>query len=386
MKVLWLASWYPNKLHPLNGDFIQRHAKAVSLYEEITVIHLCRDEKGSLTRDFFIEEMTKANLTELIVYYHSFTTRIKLVDRFFSALKYQRLYKKIISDTINKTGRPDLVHVHVTMNAGLLALWLKKKWGLRYVVTEHWTGLLKEAINNFYNKPLGFQMAWKKIVKKADSLSVVSKYLAGTIRMHIMNVPIVVIPNVVDTSIFFPINKMQQSVVQFIHISRMDYQKNPEAILKAFQLLKEKGIDFSLKIFSNEAARFQALLRQYNLLSHVKFYEEVSQPELVKYLQQADALILYSRYETFGCVVPEANACGLPVIVSDIPPMHELVTENQNGIFAGENQAELLAEKLEYFIKNKQQFNTSRIAQQAAELYNFSKIGQLFSEWYHSLE
>ncbi len=30
MKVLWLASWYPDELEPKNGDFIQRNAKAVA--------------------------------------------------------------------------------------------------------------------------------------------------------------------------------------------------------------------------------------------------------------------------------------------------------------------------------------------------------------------
>ncbi len=35
MKVLWLVSWYPSKLSPLSGDFVKRHAEAVSLYEDV---------------------------------------------------------------------------------------------------------------------------------------------------------------------------------------------------------------------------------------------------------------------------------------------------------------------------------------------------------------
>ena len=37
--VLWLPSWYPNKLSPFDGDFIQRHAKAAALYNDIAIIN-----------------------------------------------------------------------------------------------------------------------------------------------------------------------------------------------------------------------------------------------------------------------------------------------------------------------------------------------------------
>ena len=40
MKVLWLASWYPDEYEPTNGDFVQRHAKAVSQLMHIDVIHV----------------------------------------------------------------------------------------------------------------------------------------------------------------------------------------------------------------------------------------------------------------------------------------------------------------------------------------------------------
>ena len=37
-KVLWLVSWYPNKYDLFDGDFIQRHAKAAALYDNIHVL------------------------------------------------------------------------------------------------------------------------------------------------------------------------------------------------------------------------------------------------------------------------------------------------------------------------------------------------------------
>ncbi|HQV61525.1 MAG TPA: hypothetical protein PLG08_12150, partial [Chitinophagaceae bacterium] len=46
-KILWLCSWYPAKTDPYNGDFIQRHARAAALYNDIYIIHVAGDETGN---------------------------------------------------------------------------------------------------------------------------------------------------------------------------------------------------------------------------------------------------------------------------------------------------------------------------------------------------
>jgi len=40
LKVLYLASWYPNKEHPVSGIFIKRHAHAVSKYCDVCVLYV----------------------------------------------------------------------------------------------------------------------------------------------------------------------------------------------------------------------------------------------------------------------------------------------------------------------------------------------------------
>ncbi|MBI3717735.1 MAG: glycosyltransferase family 4 protein [Sphingobacteriales bacterium] len=383
MRLLWLASWYPNQVFPFNGDFVKRHACAASLFNNIDVIHICRDEKGKVTKTIKEEFAAGENLTEKIIYYHSVTTGINFIDRVFSSLVYRKLFKKAITQYIIENGKPDLVHVQVTMNAGLLALWIKKEFGIDYVVTEHWSGLLPEAQDNFYKQSAAVKILWKKIADNAKSLSVVSRYLGDTINEKIINKEYVVIPNVVNTAIFKPVPKSDNNLTTFIHISRLDYQKNPEAIFKAFHLLKQMNEDFRLIIFSNETEIIKRLSKQYRLENKIEHYSEVGQEQLVKKMQQADALILFSRYETFGCVVAEANACGLPVIVSDIPTMHELVDDKVNGIFASNENAEDLAQKLLWYLQNKNAFATSEIADETNARYSYTKVGKQFNDWYH---
>ena len=81
MKILWLASWYPNELLPLNGDFVQRHAKAVSLRNEVTVINITRDKKKLITGSIKKTSFTAGQPKEKIIYYHTPQIFIRLKSR-----------------------------------------------------------------------------------------------------------------------------------------------------------------------------------------------------------------------------------------------------------------------------------------------------------------
>ena len=43
LHILFLNSWYPSRVLDFNGDFIQRHAEAVSLQHEVTSLHIISD-------------------------------------------------------------------------------------------------------------------------------------------------------------------------------------------------------------------------------------------------------------------------------------------------------------------------------------------------------
>jgi glycosyltransferase involved in cell wall biosynthesis len=101
-------------------------------------------------------------------------------------------------------------------------------------------------------------------------------------------------------------------------------------------------------------------------------------------MRDSDALILYSRYETFGCVIIEANASGIPVIVPDIKVMHELVSED-NGMLIKPNDAEALAEGLEDLILSKEKFDNKRIAIRAKEKFSYQVVGKKINDLYKEI-
>jgi len=366
MKVLWLASIYPSKLFPYDGDFIQRHARATTLFCEIEVLHIVKDENGSLTEDIKEIVTTNDRLTERIIYYKPVKTSIKILDRLLSSLKYKRISRAAVKKYITENERPLFFHLHVAMKAGLTALWAKRKYNIPYLLTEHWGGYLQEAVPNIREYNAVYQHYWKKIITGAAKATFVSAYLQQFMikKYKIQNT--LVIQNVVNTDIFYPAEKLPTDKIRFIHISTMVYQKNPEAMLEALALLKDE-FEFEMLLYGPVTAMQENLIAKLGLQRKILLKGEEPQEILARSMQQCDALILYSRFETFGCVLIEANACGVPVIVSELKVFHEIVEEGVNGIFAEGEDPVALAKKIKEFVEHKSNFNKNTIAVTAAE-------------------
>ena len=117
---------------------------------------------------------------------------------------------------------------------------------------------------------------------------------------------------------------------------------------------------------------------------NIHFHNEIPQQQLAEFVRQSLALVLYSSYETFGCVIIEANACGIPALLSDIPVFHETVTEGINGLFVKPHDPGALAERMIEMIKTRSSFNSNTIVS-ASSKYSYEKVGKQFSDWYHEI-
>ena len=67
IKALWLTSWYPNKKDEWNGDFIQRHAKAVAAFCKTDVIHVEGVEYKYVVSEIDASRTSAKNLSEIII-------------------------------------------------------------------------------------------------------------------------------------------------------------------------------------------------------------------------------------------------------------------------------------------------------------------------------
>ena len=94
------------------------------------------------------------------------------------------------------------------------------------------------------------------------------------------------------------------------------------------------------------------IIDEYNIQNTV-FIDNISFDELKKYYYSADILVLPSRYETWGLVINEAMAYGLPVITTDMCIAGTaLIQDGINGYIVETDNVNMLREKLKLLIED----------------------------------
>jgi glycosyltransferase involved in cell wall biosynthesis len=385
-RILWLASWYPTRLDPLTGDFIERHAQAASQLDDVWVFHVVKDNSGHQKTNCFVETKTyHAHCRASICYYRTGNSPFSFWEKLRSNWLYLRHYRRMIRSYIREQGKPDLIHVHIALKAGIPALLAKWFYGIPYVVSEQWTGLCPEAKPNLDQQPFLFRQAWKWVMRGASGWTAVSDYLGRAIQGRFALSPCRVIPNVVDTRLFYP-GPAAPGPFRFIHISLLNYQKNPELLLEATAKLREiSRMPFRLVVVGHWPPQLKQLAEKLALLPILDLIEPCPQLQLADQMRQCHTLILCSRFETFGCVIIEANACGLPVIVSDIPVLRENTQPGVTGVLVPPGRANALAEAMRGIMEDDNAFDSPGIVRLTGDKYSYPPVAASFHEFYETI-
>jgi len=375
-KIIWLVSWYPNKTDPFDGDFIQRHARAAALYHDIHVLFIKQSEAQEE-----VEKNWKGanNLSEQIIY---LPKRKGLFSKWQNYRQWKKFYTTQV-DLLVKRFQPDIIHVHVPWKVGLIALWARKKYKIPFLVTEHWGIYNDVATDNIHTRSFLFRNYLKKIYKQAASFLSVSNFLGEGVNKFVIEKPFQVIPNVVDTDLFF-LKENNNSKFRFIHVSNMVPLKNVEGLLKAAKILAETNKNFELMMIGNQDDFYKQWADKLGLNEFVSFAGEISYTGVAVEMQRSNAFILFSNIENAPCVISEALCCGLPVIATGVGGIPELVN-NENAILIQPGNVKTLANAMATLIKDYQQFDRKRISQQASERFNFPSVGKMFDEVYSNL-
>jgi glycosyltransferase involved in cell wall biosynthesis len=383
MNVVWLASWFPNRTNPTTGDFIERHALAVAPFVKLlSIIAVIKDD--SMPRNKIeIQQKQIGNLHIYIAYYGPGGWG-GFAEKLVSLIKYRSLQEQLFNQIKKSAGIPDLVHVHVAMKAGMFARILKKKYGVPYLVTEHWSGYYKVSKPNIYEMGERYVSLNNKVLKDASLLLPVTNDLGETINRDFVKLPYRVIPNVVDNNLFF-YKPFLPPVFRFIHPSYMNYPKNPEGILQACRQLKNLGYQFELEMIGNMESPLLNLADDLGLLNETVFFEkEIPYAEVAWRMQQSSVLLLFSRYENLPCIVLEALCCGLPVISSRVGGLAEVINDSNGLLVEKENIAELV-KAMQQMMDGYQHYNRPAIAAAASALYNYDVVGNSIVDAYSGI-
>jgi len=129
----------------------------------------------------------------------------------------------------------------------------------------------------------------------------------------------------------------RSDVTTFLFVGHVNAQKGADLLLHACRQLSKSHVPFELVVVgshSNSDASLMAQLRQYG-----DVLGRVPNSEMSDIYRNASCLVLPSRFDSFGQVVAEAMACGVPVIVSDNVGAKDLVDNGKNGWVIPSNDA-----------------------------------------------
>ena len=378
LRVLWLCSWYPSEVEPFSGDFIQRHAEAVGDFADVHILHAVGSAKYR-TSNYQYRKRTNTFSESVCVY-----PKANFWQKWFSAIRWWMSMMRMFRVYRKQVGIPDLVHVQVLFKSGLLARYLYWRYGLRYVVTEHY-GIYNDKVSDrFANRSFLFRLLSRFGYAGATCSISVSEYLQGQMNRFLTYKPHVVIPNAVNTHLFFPIHSANRPFV-FLHVSELTDNKNPMAIIRVFQKIRKLHPSIFLQVVGS--LRNQPVLREsYEELEStgIHFSGEISYEQVSLYMKQSDCLILFSHMENSPCVIGEALCSGLQVIASDVGGVKELIDlECSQLVQAGDEEALCVA--MLKALDRKVLIDRFGVAERARAKFSYKVVGESIYQAYAGL-
>ena len=201
LNILFLSSWYPNRVLPTLGNFVQKHAEAAAIRANVVALFVCSDSNNK--QKYEVIESAINNVFTINVYYKKVEHSIPLISQIQKARRYIKAHLFGLKIANQKLNTIDIVHHNILYPAGIIAWYLKKFKSIPYIITENWTGYLPSK-----NTPRGWieKMFSKKIARNASYITPVSKDLQDAMMNLGFDTRYEIIYNVTDTKLIYPLS------------------------------------------------------------------------------------------------------------------------------------------------------------------------------------
>jgi len=363
LKILFIAGWYPSKKNSVIGIFTKEHAKAMSLYNDVTV--LCSENiDHSINNLYKIENDIEDCIRTLWIRYRK--SLIPKTTYFICLWCIFKGFRKLM----NEGWKPDIIHAHV-FSAGVPAVILGKIFKIPVVITEHWSGFPRHLLGKTDILKARFAM------NRAKFILPVSKNLEEAIKSYGIKNVFKVVPNVVNTKIFYPsLKKDVNKIKKLLLVALLSSVKGIPYLLQTLAQLKQKRQDFVLDVVGDGPDReeYEKLAKELKLNDMVKFHGLKTKLEIAEFMRNSNFFILPSLWENLPCVLIEAMASGLPIIASKVGGIPEILNEDI-GILVKPKDIDELIKVVDYMLDNYQNYSSDKISQYAKNKFSYETVG-----------
>lgn len=348
--VLVLPSWYPTWQEPVRGVFFREQARALQragvrvgvVYPELRRLRTLSD--GEWTRNRFQATISEEDGVTT-VRSHGWNVPHPRLRRHLFVQQARRL----VDVYAEAVGEPDLLHAHSVLWAGVAAREIRTARRLPYLITEHSTAFARDLILPWQAEPM------RCAYGHAERVLAVSRALADHMAPYVRPTEVTVVPNIIDPDVFtLPRRPRRSPPFTFLTVAALRPKKGIDVLLRAFRRAFPSDPAVRLRVAGGGelAEDLHELASELGLSERVAFAGQLSRDEVREALWTANAAVVPSRVETFGMVVIEAMATGLPVVATRSGGPEEIVTTD-TGRLVEPDDVNGLAEALRW-IRNRE--------------------------------
>lgn len=286
-----------------------------------------------------------------------------LPQRFFSQELVEKrnitLFLKIFATYVKRHGKPDVIHAHNVFYAGFVAHHVSAQYSIPYVLTEHSSAYARGVF------PPALTSRAKPVCEAARNLSCVSYSFQAILRQQ-LGFSFDVLHNIVDAAFFdTQLKHAEDGEFTFLNVASLDENKNQALGLRAFaSALKGRRASFRIAGAGPLSRPLESLATELGVEKQVVFLGQIPREAVREEMGKADCFVLPSNFETFGVVLIEAMACGLPLIATRSGGPEDIVTD-KNGILVGVGAEDELAAAMTHMHDRSGEFPRAEVREYA---------------------
>ncbi len=259
---------------------------------------------------------------------------------FFKAVKflfYNKMDLSFVSSSRFKEAiegfKPDICHIVTEGPLGVVAARYCNKFNIPYVAsyTTDLFNYFKYYAFDSLKPALG---SYLKIVHKNAKLNLVPSKISLKQMEYIDVYNNVIWQRGIDTKLFHPCERKVGERKKLLYVGRIAKEKNIEVLLEMAKILNWQEYNFELNLVG-DGPILENLKKEE--IENVNFLGILKGEKLAEIYRNSDAFVFASEHETFGNVILEAMASGIPVISSIEGGIIENVIDGYNGIAIVEN-------------------------------------------------
>lgn len=329
--VLIITTWFPNPVEPMKCIFIRNILNAQKLYTDYNPIVISptaffpkflspffSGRYVQLSKIPFLEQTDN----DIMIFRPKY---FKLPRQWSKPLDWFFYYRAVIKTVKRAKIKFDLIHAHGLYPDAYVAYRVANYFKVPYICHAHDSYLEKLYTINKNKISISLSLADKIIAVSWFQAAEIAKILPQCNNVE-----------VVYNGIFtenFGIKSNRTINNRLVYIGNLLETKGIFVLLRSMAILKKENCKIYLDAFGRgDLALFESSLITLGIEDIVSFKNVINNNELPQALKEYDFLVLPSFYETFGIVLIEAMACGLPVIASNIAAIPEIINSDKFGI------------------------------------------------------